>query len=172
MRKLAFYLEKIQRTIGAFMLIALLITVSLQVISRFIIKAPIQWTEEGGRFIFFWVALMGASVSVQTRKHFMISVYDPGKIKIRWLRLLMEILPEIIVLAFCLLLTYYGWLYFESGKTRMGIEVPMRMSWVYAALPVTGFTMMIYTISNIITTAVNICEAPGKHGTEKDNSTE
>jgi TRAP-type C4-dicarboxylate transport system permease small subunit len=171
-RKLAIYLERIQRTFGAFLLIALLITISLQVISRFIIKAPIQWTEEGGRFIFFWVALMGAGVSVQTRKHFMIEVYDIRRIKTPFIRLFLEILPEIIVLMFCILLTYYGWLYFESGKTRMGIEVPLRMSWVYAALPVSGFTMVIYTLSNIFTSVTKILGSPGKHGTEKHDSRE
>ncbi len=146
------------------MLIALLVTVSLQVISRFVIKAPIQWTEEGGRFIFFWVALMGAGVSVQTRKHFVISVFDPGKIRNRTVRLVLEILPEIIVFVYCIVLTYYGWKYFETGKTRMGIEVPLRMSWVYAAVPVTGVTMLVYTAVNILSSVQRFREGPESGG--------
>jgi TRAP-type C4-dicarboxylate transport system permease small subunit len=148
-------LEKIQRTFGSIMLVGLLIVVSLQVISRFIIKSPIQWTEEGSRFIFFWVALMGACVSVKTKKHFTISVYEPGNFRNKTIRLAAELIPDIIVLGFCILLTWYGWQYFTSGFTRRGIEVPLQMSWVYAALPVSGVTMALYTVNNILITIGN-----------------
>ncbi len=137
------------------MLVGLLIVVSLQVISRFIIKSPIQWTEEGSRFIFFWVALMGACVSVKTKKHFTISVYEPGNFRNKTIRLAAELIPDIIVLGFCILLTWYGWQYFTSGFTRRGIEVPLQMSWVYAALPVSGVTMALYTVNNILITIGN-----------------
>lgn len=149
------------------MLIALLVTVSLQVISRFIIKAPIQWTEEGGRFIFFWVALMGASVSVKSRKHFLIAVYDPKKIQRPGLRLAVELLPEILVFMFCLLLTWYGWIYFLTGTNRMGIEVPLKMSWVYAALPVSGVTMALYTLTNMLSSITDY-----RQGTHSDDGRE
>jgi len=148
-------LEKIQRTFGSIMLVGLLIAVSLQVISRFIIKSPIQWTEEGSRFIFFWVAMMGACVSVKTKKHFTIDVYEPGNFRNPLIRLVAELLPDIIVLGFCILLTWYGWEYFTSGFTRRGIEVPLQMSWVYAALPVSGVTMALYTINSILITIRN-----------------
>jgi len=164
-KKLVDFLERAQRTVGTLFLIALLITVSLQIISRFVIKSPIRWTEEGARFLFFWVALMGASVSVHGRRHFTIEVYDPKKIKTPWLRLLLEIVPEIIVLAFCLLLTYYGWLYFESGKTRLGIEVPLSMSLVYLALPISGISMMVYTVANIFNLIKTIYGSSGNFGT-------
>ncbi|ORC30239.1 TRAP transporter small permease [Marispirochaeta aestuarii] len=155
MNKFIDKLEKIQRTFGSIMLVGLLIVVSLQVISRFIIKSPIQWTEEGSRFIFFWVALMGACVSVKTKKHFTIAVYEPGNFRNPLVRLVAELIPDVIVLGFCVLLTWYGWEYFTSGFTRRGIEVPLQMSWVYAALPVSGVTMALYTINSILITIRN-----------------
>ncbi len=159
-------LEKIQRTFGSIMLVGLLIVVSLQVISRFIIKSPIQWTEEGSRFIFFWGALMGASVSVKTKKHFTIDMYESDKIRNRLIRLTADLIPDIIVLGFCMLLTWYGWEYFTSGFTRRGIEVPLQMSWVYAALPVSGVTMALYTINNILITIGNNPESGRTSGEE------
>lgn len=150
MKKIIGFTVKLQSVFGTLLLLGLLVSVSLQVISRFIIKAPIQWTEEGSRFLFLWVALMGASISVQKRKHFLISIYDVKKIKNRAVRLFFELVPECIVLAFCIFMAYYGWLYFVSGFSRRGIEVPLQMSWVYAAIPVSGVTMALYTLGNIL----------------------
>ena len=149
-KKLTYYLEKIQSTVGTILLIFLTIVVSLQVVSRFILKSPILWTEEGSRFIFFWVALMGASTSVYSQRHFQIEVFSPEKIKNRKLRLVLEVLPNIIILVFCLALTFYGWQYFMSGWSRTGIEIPVQMAWVFAALPIAGFTMTLYLITNIL----------------------
>ncbi len=149
MKKIIDITAKIQNTFATLLLLGLLVTVSLQIISRFIIKAPIQWTEEGSRFLFLWVALMGACISVQKRKHFLISIYDVKAIKNRSLRLFLEVLPEVIVFIFCIFMTYYGWIYFLSGFSRRGIEVPLQMSWVFAAIPIGGITMAIYTLGNI-----------------------
>jgi TRAP-type C4-dicarboxylate transport system permease small subunit len=151
MKTIIKYTVKIQNLFGTLLLLFLLVTVSLQVISRFIIKAPIQWTEEGGRFIFLWVALTGASISVYKRKHFLISLFDINKIKNPKIHLFLEILPEMVVFLFCIFMTYYGFLYFLSGFYRGGIEVPLKMSWVFAAIPVSGITMALYTIGNILT---------------------
>ena len=166
MKKIIGVISKIQNTFATLLFFCLLLTVSLQIISRFIIQAPIRWTEEGSRFLFLWVALMGACISVQKRTHFLISIYDVKAIKNRALRVFLEVLPEMIVFAFCIFITYYGWLYFLSGFSRRGIEVPMQMSWVFAAIPVSGITMAIYTVGNIFSSFEETNKA-GRPGTER-----
>ena len=52
---------------------------------------------------------MGACVSVKTKKHFTIAVYEPGNFRNPLVRLVAELIPDVIVLGFCVLLTWYGW---------------------------------------------------------------
>ena len=64
----------VNRVIATVLFALLTGVVALQVLTRFVLHAPIIWSEEVARFLFFWVVLLGAAMSVKDRRHFVIDV--------------------------------------------------------------------------------------------------
>jgi TRAP-type C4-dicarboxylate transport system permease small subunit len=128
--------------------------VTLQVLSRFVFHAPVIWSEEAARFLFFWVVLLGAAMSVKDRRHFVIDVIGGpmGSARSRKpaLRFLLDIVPDVCVLAFSLLLFVEGIGYTEVGLFRIASNSRVNMALVYAAIPTFAALSFIYAAANLL----------------------
>ena len=49
---------------------ALAVVVFLQVFNRFVLKAPLAWSEDLAMLLFQWVVFLGAAVGVRRLRHF------------------------------------------------------------------------------------------------------
>ena len=94
----------INRVIATVLFALLTGVVALQVLTRFVLHAPIIWSEEVARFLFFWVVLLGAAMSVKDRRHFVIDVTGGRTSGARLrqgsgeaLRFLLDIVPDVSV---------------------------------------------------------------------------
>lgn len=79
MRFLIKYFEEIT---GSLLLIAVSLITLFNVLSRYVLSAPLSWAEETATYLFVWMAMIGASLALKTRQHFVIEfVLDriPGK---------------------------------------------------------------------------------------------
>jgi TRAP-type C4-dicarboxylate transport system permease small subunit len=47
------------------LLLAMVVSVTLQVITRYFFSAPLQWTEEASRFFMVWMIFLGASLLIK-----------------------------------------------------------------------------------------------------------
>lgn len=52
------------------MVVALAVIVFLQVFNRFVLKAPLAWSEDLAMLLFQWVAFLGAAIGVKRMRHF------------------------------------------------------------------------------------------------------
>jgi len=55
-------LDSLYRMLGVILMIAMFITVSLQVISRNFLPLPLPWTEELGSFLLIWLVAVGSGI--------------------------------------------------------------------------------------------------------------
>lgn len=131
---------------------ALTVVVALQVFTRFVLLAPLIWSEEVARFLFFWAVLLGAAISVRKRRHFVIDIFpnrDARKMG-KLVRIASNALPDVFVTGFSLLLLVQGIDYVDIGKFSIGTNSRVQMSFVYAAIPVFAALSIIYSIANIV----------------------
>lgn len=63
-------LEWLLKIICAALAGALTIVIFLQVFYRFVLRAPLVWSEEMALFLFQWTVFMGAALAVKQRSHF------------------------------------------------------------------------------------------------------
>lgn len=157
MGKIANTLLKVQNFLGVILFVGLTIVVTLQIFTRFVLHTPFIWSEEVARFLFFWVALTGASVSVRLRRHFVIDVLqmtasERGSGKRAKLDKILWIISDILILGYAIFLLKLGWEYTEFGVFRTGTNSQINMSIVYAAIPFAAGTMIIHAIANLIDT--------------------
>ena len=153
-------LRKIQRSVAILVVINRVIAtvlftlltgvVALQVLTRFVLHAPIIWSEEVARFLFFWVVLLGAAMSVKDRRHFVIDVTGGRTSGGPTLRFLLDIVPDVCVLAFSLLLLAEGVGYTQVGLFRTASNSRVNMALVYAAIPTFAALSVIYAAANLL----------------------
>ena len=63
------HLNQAMKFISGFLIAAMSILVFLQVVFRYLLDAPLDWSEEMASFAFVWMALLGASVGLKNDEH-------------------------------------------------------------------------------------------------------
>ena len=130
----------------------LTLVVALQVFTRFVLHAPFIWSEELARFLFFWVVLLGSSMSVRQRRHFVIDITMGRTSGKRGKgRFFLDLVPDLCILAFSALLFIQGIGYTEVGLLRVAPNSQVNMALVYAAIPTFAALSAIYSFGNILT---------------------
>jgi TRAP-type C4-dicarboxylate transport system permease small subunit len=127
------------------LLVLLTLSVFLEVVIRYVLNAPLSWTEEIARFALVWFAMLASVVAARRGVHFAFRWgMKPFPESVRWpVRQAVNVLV-IIFLAF-LVVQGIGTLDVVSNQTAMATEIDMRIP--YAAIPVgMGLVMVVYAI--------------------------
>ncbi len=108
-------------------LAALTVVVFSQVVARYVLQAPLSFSEELARFLLMWLSMLSAAYAFRMKSHFA-------------LRILVEKLPESIqrkvsisvhttVTLFFLLILYQGVKYVHgvSGHIAPALQIPMEI---------------------------------------------
>lgn len=131
------------------LVMALTLVVSYQVFSRYIDFVPrFLWTEEVSRFCFIWVLLLGAAVAVREGSHFTIDVLpqnmSPG------LQRALGAVVFVLVAVIAVVMLLGGLRFTEIGLNRVSTTSGIRLAWVYAAIPVSGFSMLLFAVERLV----------------------
>ncbi len=120
-----------------------------QIITRFVLETPAEWTEVLIRFSLIWMVFLG--VPAAFRQGAMVSVdvlyrWSPPRIK--------RVLDYVVcgaALLLILLIIWWGWDYANRGRvqTVIGLE-DYSMFWAYLALPVGGVFAILGIIGNLL----------------------
>ncbi len=54
------------------LLVGIVVVTFVQVLSRYVLQTSLAWTEELARYLFIWLASLGAAYAFKTRSHFLI----------------------------------------------------------------------------------------------------
>ena len=130
------------------LVIALTVVVFFQVFNRFVLKAPLAWTEELAMLLFQWVVFLGAAVGVKRMSHFGIDLLVE-KLS-RKARRRVEIFIPLSIGAIALTLIIEGMQLLKLTQFQGYTTMPFSHAWATAAMPVSGVLMILYTIQNQI----------------------
>lgn len=120
-----------------------------QIVMRFVLEQPAEWTEVLIRFSLIWMVFMG--IPAAFRVGAMVSV----DVLYRWsgprMRRVLDWLVSGAAMALILVIIWWGWDYAQRGRvqTVIGLE-DVSMFWAYLALPVGGVFSILGIIGNLI----------------------
>ena len=120
-----------------------------QIVTRFIIQEPAEWTEVLIRFSLIWMVFLG--IPTAFRQGAMVSV----DVLYRWspprLRRVLDWVVALAALALIAVILWWGWDYANRGKvqTVIGLE-DVSMFWAYMALPVGAVFSAIGILGNAL----------------------
>ena len=120
-----------------------------QIITRFVLERPAEWTEVLIRFSLIWMVFLG--IPAAFRAGAMVSV----DVLYRWsgprLRRVLDYAVALAALALIGVIFWWGWDYANRGKLQsmMGLE-DVSMFWAYLALPVGAVFSAIGILGNLV----------------------
>ncbi|HEY6135004.1 MAG TPA: TRAP transporter small permease subunit [Rubrivivax sp.] len=118
-----------------------------QIVTRFIIERPAEWTEVLIRFTLIWMVFLG--IPMAFRLGAMVSV----DVLYRWsgarTRRFLDTMVALAALLLIAVIVIVGWQYAQRGSVQsvIGLE-NVSMFWAYLALPVGGVFSAIAIIAN------------------------
>ncbi|MFC1563660.1 TRAP transporter small permease [candidate division KSB1 bacterium] len=147
MNKIAHFLDTILKYTLIFLLSLMVLDVSWQVFSRFVLHSPSSFTEELANFLLIWIGLLGASYAVRTKAHLGIDyiiMHLGGKKKT-----VLQIIGHMCVFGFAFFVMFIGGiklmlLTLELNQTSAAMGI--RMGLVYFVIPLSGFLIMFYSV--------------------------
>jgi TRAP-type C4-dicarboxylate transport system permease small subunit len=126
----------------------LTVVILLQVIYRFVLQAPLVWSEELSLFLFQWSVFMGAALAVRQRGHFGLDIFV-RRLPAAVVRTL-DKFGQLVV--FCLAIGLVCWGYQISQMTMLQ-EYPtlqFPVGYCYLGIPVSGAFMAVFAVLNEI----------------------
>jgi TRAP-type C4-dicarboxylate transport system permease small subunit len=152
-------LDHVQRALGwllALLMGVMVLDVTWQVLSRFVLRAPSSFTEELAGFLLIWIGLPGAAYCLRTRSHLGIDLLV-ARLRGRARRAAM-IAAHLLVAAFALSTLVIGGallvrLALQLHEISAALGIPV--GFVYLALPLAGLLMLVFSIEAIARTVTS-----------------
>src|SRR4030042_2574639 len=134
---------------AAVMVVALAIIVFVQVFNRFVLKAPLAWSEDLAMLLFQWVTFLGAAIGVKRMRHFGIELVVrnlPEKIH----RAIEYIVPVLVGIVALIMITE-GIELLSYNRSRIYSSMNLSYTWAYLPIPISGCLMILYLIPQEVT---------------------
>lgn len=128
-------------------LVATVVVTFSQVITRYFLHISLSWSEEVARFLFVWIATLGAAYGFKTKSHFAI-VFLVNRFSRRLQRLvgtLVVFIASIFLIVFVLEALY---LILTTTIDQRAPVTQLTMAVPHSAAPVGGTLMLYYLIRN------------------------
>lgn len=147
MKKLVEYINKGLAAFTVSLSSFLVLCVVWQVLSRYIIGKPSTVTDEIARYLFMWVALIGAAYTTGLKRHLAIDLMTmklKGKRKI-----INEIIIQLAIAVFASVVLVFGGSNLAIKTLATGQLTPAlgwEMGYIYFCLPISGALMIFYSV--------------------------
>jgi tripartite ATP-independent transporter DctM subunit len=136
---------------AALLVVAEVIVLFVGIISRYVLHAPIVWSDELAGILFLWLAMLGSVVAFQRAEHMRMTAVI-GMIRPE-ARLFLDVFATAASLAFLLLVIHPA---YEFAADEVFVTTPalgIVNTWRAAALPVGIGLMLIVAILRLLATA-------------------
>jgi TRAP-type C4-dicarboxylate transport system permease small subunit len=160
--KLADTLTRITESLGALLMLAIVVVNFLQVFFRYVLADPLGWTEEAMRYSVAWMTFLVAGAVLYRGEQLSIDILagllPPG------LRRLQSIVVLLLISLFCLVLVVYGWPQALRNMRQVSPVAQIPMIIPYASVVAGGALMLVKAVCLMIADPGRVHGNPGGGG--------
>lgn len=161
LNKLEYAIDFIIKALTTILLGALTVLVCYTVFLRFVVGAGFPAGEELCRYLFVWASFFGIILGVKANSHMSIGFLEE---KFPNMRNVLKIIHYIFYFLFFGIVACYGTVFACQAASAQSTLLPITMNYVYAAVPVCGYTCLVLTGIRLIRDIQTI----GKHTDKED----
>ena len=126
------------------LMLVLTVDLMLGVFSRYVLMSTFTWYDEVARVCFVWAVFLGAAVGVRRGAHFGLHIVV-DQLPPRGQRVAALATP-VVIIALAAVLVMQGWAFVDHGWFQQTPVMGLPKAWVYAAMPVGGVLMIVYSL--------------------------
>jgi TRAP-type C4-dicarboxylate transport system permease small subunit len=130
-------------------LFSLMIVITFtQVIFRYLLNSALPWAGEITIFLFIWVIFLGAAITLSKGLHIGVDIFTSFLNKKN--KNIVLTLTNLLVILFCFLIIVGSAPLIVDNFTQRSPALEIRISYVYAVIPISMTSMIWITIKKII----------------------
>lgn len=144
-------LDKLLTVSLATLMVAMVVSVTWQVLSRYLFVVPAAWTEELARFLLIWIGMLGAAFAYRSGSHLGLDLLPAklqGRSKVRLSRIThficMVFAAAVLVMGGSSLVAMTWEL--KQYSAAMGLPI----AFVYAVIPTSGMLICVFALLAIL----------------------
>ncbi len=143
------WIDKIVLSFCGIAIISLVMTVTWQVFSRYVLNDPSSWTDELARYLMIWFGLAGASYLFGKNGHLAITLFI-GSMKEAYQKYFYLLINLVSITFINVAMVKGGIQLIGRTGTQLSPALQLPMSYVYMILPISGVLMTLYIILNTL----------------------
>lgn len=151
MKQLTAKIEKILSAFLGLLMALMVLDVTWQVATRFILNEPSSYTEELARFLLVWIGLLGAAYAYRKKAHLGLDILSQkleGQAKRK-----LDIFISLVCILFSSLIMIYGGtklmlMTLDLEQTSAALQV--KIGYLYSVIPLSGLLIVLFSIDRIL----------------------
>lgn len=127
----------------------LMVVVTLaQVIFRYVLAAPLPWSEEFARYCFVWIVFLGGAIGLERGVHLGVDLLvnalpEP-------VRRGLDILTSTLIAGFAATIIYASLPVINMNMLQRSPALGVQMSWIYIAIPISMALIFLICVERIV----------------------
>ena len=130
---------------------AMVVSVTWQILSRYLFVVPAAWTEELARYLLIWIGMLGAAYAYRKRSHLGLDLL-PGKLTGKG-KAGLNIVTHLVCMSFAavVLVVGGGSLVMMTWELRQySAAVGLPIAFVYTVIPASGVLICLFAIFGML----------------------
>lgn len=138
--------EHIINLVLIFLMVILVISVMLQVWTRYVTQRPLAWTEEVSRYVFIWISMLGGAIAVRDKSH--LSIDDLVNKLPQIQRKIVGLGVNLIIAVFFIIMINSGFILHTVTSDQPSVILRIPMSIMYISAPIGAFISLLFLLDN------------------------
>lgn len=130
-----------------------------QVVFRYVIAAPLPWSEELARYCFVWIVFLGGAVGLSRGIHLGVDLLVnalPEQV-----RRGMDALTSVLIAGFAATVIYASWPVLNMNMFQRSPALGVQMTYIYAAIPISMGLIFLICAERVLR---HLFARPGQEG--------
>lgn len=146
MQKIMIFLDTLLEILVFVIFSALILTVALQIVSRFAPIGPYIWTEELSRFLFIYIIVIACGLAVKSKEIINVDLIFMAMNK--KISMIFKIFLNLISILFTSIMAFYAIEFAEIGLFQTSSALGLNMSYMYYSVFIMPTLLSIYLITD------------------------
>lgn len=132
----------------ASMLLVMTATIFAQVIFRYILAAPLVWSEELALFMMVWITFLGSALLLERREHISIDIFVDSMPAT--LQSITRLFGALVIFAFNIALVYGAVVVIDVVKNSVTPGMRISVGWLYGGVFAGGVLLILVSIDQVV----------------------
>lgn len=138
----------VEKYVGMALLIGMVVSVVLQVLSRYVVGKPLNWTEEASRFLFIWLIMLMIGHCIPVKAHMKVELFVD--LLPQRLQIILTVFMKLATLAFFIYLIPHTWKLALAQHRVRSTALQLPYSYIYGSVTLGSVLAALHMIENLL----------------------